>query len=353
MKYRTLPRTGISVSNIALGTMGLGTETDEDEAFAILDRFVEADGNLIDTANVYGNGASEELLGRWFVSRPADVTSRVVLATKARFGTGPDVNENGSSRRNLNRAIDASLRRIGRENVDLYQLHGWDPLTPLEETLSALDDAVHAGKITYIGLSNFTGWQMQLAISTAQAMSLQVPVTLQPQYSLVVRETEHEIVPAAHHNDIGLLPWSPLASGFLSGKYRRDANPANGTRAGSGSPLSEHIYNELARKEQNWDIVDAVREIAEQTGATPSQVALSWVTNRPGVTAPIIGARTLTQLESNLVAADLDLDEAATARLDQVSAPRPDDYPYGPFGVKQRDRFVDSSDQVIRELTAN
>ena len=350
MKYRTLAGTGISVSKIALGTMGFGTETEESDAFAILDRFVDADGNLVDTANVYGAGASEELLGRWFASRPADVTERVVLATKARFGTGPDTNENGSSRRNLDRALTASLKRLGREKVDLYQLHGWDPLTPIEETLGFLDDAVHAGKINYIGLSNFTGWQMQLTLSTAKAMGLQVPVTLQPQYSLVSREIEFEIVPAALHNNIGLLPWSPLAAGFLSGKYQRDAKAGAGTRAGAGNPMNDHIFGELAAKDQNWATLDAVRDVAGKLGATPSQVAYSWVGNRPAVIAPIIGARTLEQLEENLVAGDLDLGEELTALLDEVSAPTPNDYPYGPFGEKQRGRYVDSSDQAIGEL---
>ena len=327
MKYRTLPGTGINVSNLALGTMGFGTETDDEEAFRILDRFIEADGNLVDTSNVYGAGASEELLGRWFASRPTDVTERVVLATKARFGTGPDTNENGLSRRNLDRALTASLTRLGRDNVDLYQLHGWDPLTPIETTLRFLDDAVRAGKINHIGLSNFTGWQMQLAISTAKALGLNAPVTLQPQYSLVAREIEFEIVPAALHNDIGLLPWSPLAGGFLSGKYQKDAKPAEGTRAGSGAPMMDHIYGELAGKDQNWATLDAVRDIATTLGATPSQVAYSWVANRPTVVAPIMGARTLAQLEDNVVATDLELGADATTRLDAVSAPTPDDYP--------------------------
>ncbi|MCU1513963.1 MAG: putative oxidoreductase, aldo/keto reductase family [Microbacteriaceae bacterium] len=350
MKYRTLPGTGISVSNLALGTMGFGTETEQDDAFAILDRFIEANGNLVDTSNVYGGGASEELIGRWFASRPADVTERVVLATKARFGTGPDTNENGSSRRNLSRALDASLRRLGRDKVDLYQLHGWDPLTPIEETLSFLDDAVHSGKVNYIGLSNFTGWQMQLVLSTAKAMGLQLPVTLQPQYSLVSREIEFEIVPAALHNGIGLLPWSPLAGGFLSGKYQREQKASRDTRAGSGNAMNEHIFGELGAKDQNWAILAAVREVAAKQDASPAQVALSWIANRPGVTAPIIGARTLDQLEKNLVAGDLILDEDATIRLDKVSAPTPNDYPYGPFGEKQRGRYVDSSDQAIGEL---
>jgi aryl-alcohol dehydrogenase-like predicted oxidoreductase len=350
MKYRTLTGTGISVSNLALGTMGFGTETDEAEAFAILDRFVEAEGNLVDTANVYGAGASEELLGRWFASRPTDVTDRLVLATKARFGTGPDVNEAGLSRRNLDRALAASLRRLGRDTVDLYQLHGWDALTPIEETLRFLDDAVRAGKIHHIGLSNFTGWQLQLAVSTARELGLHLPVTLQPQYSLVSREIEFEIVPAAQHNGIGILPWSPLAGGFLSGKYRKGAAASGDTRWGSGNPMNDHIFGDLAAKDQNWATLDTVRDIAQSRGATPNQVAFSWIANRPGVVAPIMGAKTLEQLESNLVAADLVLDDEATARLDEVSAPTPNDYPYGPFGVMQRHRYVDSSEQGITEL---
>jgi aryl-alcohol dehydrogenase-like predicted oxidoreductase len=351
MKYRTLADTGTVVSNLALGTMGFGTETDEAEAFAILDRFVEAGGNFVDTANVYGAGASEELLGRWFASRPADVTDRVVLATKARFGTGPDVNENGTGRRNLDRALTASLRRLGLEKVDLYQLHGWDPLTPVEETLRFLDDAVRAGKVHYIGLSNFTGWQLQLTLSTATALGLQLPVTLQQQYSLVCREIEYEIVPAALHNNIGLLPWSPLAGGFLTGKYTRSEQASSGTRAGSGDPISDWIFGRFAAKDQNWATIDAVRGIAQSIDTTPSQVALSWLIGRPGVTAPIVGARTLQHLEEHLVGADLELDTASTQLLDEVSAPTPDDYPYGPFGEKQRGRYVDSSEQVIRELS--
>jgi aryl-alcohol dehydrogenase-like predicted oxidoreductase len=351
MKYRKLASTGTSVSNLALGAMEFGTKVDESDSFAILDRFVEAGGNLIDTANVYGGGTSEELLGRWFASRPAAVTDRVVLATKARFGTGPDVNEAGTGRRNLDRALSASLRRLGLEKIDLYQMHGWDPLTPIEETLRFLDDTVRAGKIHYLGLSNFTGWQLQLTLSTAAAMGLQLPVTLQQQYSLVCRENEYEIIPAALHNHIGLLPWSPLASGFLSGKYEQHAKPPSGARMGSDNQFSNRTLRLLADKQQNWDTIDAVRDIAALIGATPSQVALSWLTNRPSVTAPIIAASNLVQLEENLGGADLELDAATTQRLDDVSAPTPDDYPYGPFGEKQRGRYVDSSEQVIRELT--
>lgn len=217
-------------------------------------------------------------------------------------------------------------------------------------TLSFLNDAVHAGKINHIGLSNFTGWQLQLAVSTARALGLQVPVTLQPQYSLVSREIEYEIVPAALHNGLGLVPWSPLAGGFLSGKYSKNKQAPGGTRAGAGSPMNDHIFGDLAAEEQNWATLDAVHGIATSNGITPSQVAYSWVANRPGVIAPIIGARTLDQLEQNLVAGDFVLSEEETTRLNEVSAPSPNDYPYGPFGSKQRERYIHSSDQAITEL---
>ena len=350
MNYRRLGNSGLSVSSLTLGTMGFGTETPEEAAFAILDAFLEAGGNMIDTADVYGGGASEELLGRWRKSRP-DTTSRLVIATKARFGTGSDVNDAGTSRPHLHRALNTSLRRLGVETIDLYQMHGWDPLTPVEENLSFLDAAVRAGKIHYVGLSNFTGWQLQLTLSTARAMGLQVPITLQQQYNLACREIEYEVIPAALHNGIGLLPWSPLAGGFLSGKYARGADlNSDGTRYSNGVPMFDYIGDKLAAKEQNWTIVDTVRQIANEIGATPSQVALSWVANRPSVSSTIIGARTMEQLNNNLRAADLALDADALSRLDAVSAPTPDEYPYGRFGSLQRGRYVDSSDQALREL---
>jgi aryl-alcohol dehydrogenase-like predicted oxidoreductase len=350
MKYRKLGNSGLSVSSLILGTMGFGTETPEEEAFAILDAFLDAGGNMIDTADVYGGGASEELLGRWRASRP-DTTSCLVVATKARFGTGPDVNDAGTSRPHLHRALNTSLRRLGVEAIDLYQMHGWDPLTPVEETLSFLDAAARAGKIHYVGLSNFTGWQLQLVLSTARAMGLQVPITLQQQYSLVCREIEYEVIPATLHNEIGLLPWSPLAGGFLSGKYSRDnVLNADGTRYGDGNAMFQYIGEKFAGTERNWATIDAVRQIADQIGATPSQVALSWVTNRPAVSSTIIGARTMKQLNDNLAAAELQLDPEAISQLDKVSAPTADEYPYGRFGSLQRERYIDSSEQALREL---
>jgi aryl-alcohol dehydrogenase-like predicted oxidoreductase len=202
------------------------------------------------------------------------------------------------------------------ETIDLYQLHASDMHTPVEETLSFLDEAVNAGKIHYVGLSNFTGWQLQLIVSTAKAMGVQVPVTLQPQYSLLSREIEWEIVPAAMHNGIGLLPWSPLAGGFLSGKYQRGGTPPPGTRAGSEKPLYQWVSEEYANCDRNWATIDAVVRIAKESGATPAQVALSWIADRPGVIAPIVGARTVEHLRNNLGAAELTLDDEATAVVD-------------------------------------
>lgn len=350
MKYRTLGSSGLSVSNLILGTMGLGTETPEDEAFAILDAFMAAGGNMLDTADVYGTGASEKLIGRWYDSRPSEVTNRVVIATKGRFGTGPDVNDAGSSRRHLDRALNISLTRLKVDAIDLYQLHGWDPLTPVEETLAFLDAAQRAGKIRYVGISNFTGWQLQLFVSTAKAMGVPIPVTLQQQYSLVYRENEYEVVPAALHNGLGILPWSPLAAGFLSGKFTRDETSRPKARLTSDNPMNRHQANDVFSSEKRWAILDAVKATAERIGATPSQVSLAWVGNQPGVTAPIIGARTMEQLHENLAAAALELDDEAMGLLTKVSAPQPDDYPYGSFGTLQRGRYVDSSEQVLREL---
>jgi aryl-alcohol dehydrogenase (NADP+) len=340
MEYRKLGHSGTVVSKLALGTMYFGSETSEPDAFAIMDAFVEADGNFIDTADVYVGGLSEQIVGNWLAARPRDVTERIVLASKGRAGNNEDPNKIGLSRRHLHRALNASLRRLGVETIDLYQLHASDMETPVEETLSFLDTAFRAGKIHYLGLSNFTGWQLQLLASTAKAMGIPAPVSLQQQYSLLSRESEWEVFPAAIHNGLGILPWSPLAGGFLAGKYQRGTQPATGTRAGSEKPLYQSTSEEYAEVDRNWAIIDAVTRIAAETGATPSQVALSWISDRPGVTAPIFGARNLKQLHDNLGAAQLKLDPAATAELERLSAPLAGGYPYGAFGQWQRGRWL-------------
>src|SRR6266851_2981877 len=339
MDYRTLGRSGCSVSSFCLGTMTFGVETDEQGAHRQLDRFVEAGGTLVDTADVYGDGRSEEIIGRWFASRPAQVTEPVVLATKGRFPLDDSPNGAGLSARHLTRALEASLRRLEVEAVDLYQVHAFDPWTPLEETLRTLDGFVRAGKIRYYGLSNFTGWQLTKAVYLARALNVAGPVTLQPQYSLLVREIEWEIVPAAQDAGLGLLPWSPLGGGWLSGKYRRDERPAGATRLGEDPNRGMEAYGRRGMR-RTWEVIDVVQKIAGEHGVPMAEVALAWVTARPAVTSTILGARTIEQLESNLRAADLRLTTEETAALDAASDPRAADYPYGELGVEQRDRSL-------------
>jgi aryl-alcohol dehydrogenase-like predicted oxidoreductase len=341
MDYRTLGNSGCAVSSLGLGTMTFGAETDEVVAHQQLDRFVEAGGTLVDTADVYADGRSEQIIGRWFARRPANVTEPVVLATKGRFRHSGDHSPNGAglSARHLTRALDASLGRLGLDTVDLYQVHAFDPLTPLEETLRTLDQFVRAGKIRYYGLSNFTGWQLTKTVHLARALDVAGPVTLQPQYSLLAREIEWEIVPAALDAGMGLLPWSPLGGGWLSGKYRRDQRPTGATRLGEDPERGMEAYDRRGT-DRTWHVIDAAQKIAEDRGVSMAEVALAWVTARPAVTSTILGARTLDQLETNLRSAGLHLTAAETAALDAASDPHPVDYPYGELGVDQRSRTL-------------
>jgi aryl-alcohol dehydrogenase-like predicted oxidoreductase len=329
------------VSSLCLGTMTFGVETDEAVAHQQLDRFIEAGGTLVDTADVYGDGRSEEIIGHWFARRPAEVTEPVVLATKGRFHVATDKSPNGAglSARHLTRALDASLRRLGREAVDLYQVHAFDALTPMEETLRTLDQFVRAGKIRYYGLSNFTGWQLTKAVHVARALNVAGPVTLQPQYSLLAREIEWEIVPAVLDAGMGMLPWSPLGGGWLSGKYRRDQRPSGTTRLGEDPNRGMEAYDRRGT-DRTWHVIDAVQKVAEDRGVSMAEVALAWVTARPAVSSTILGARTLEQLETNLRSAELHLTETETAALDAASDPHPVDYPYGELGVDQRSRTL-------------
>ncbi len=345
MDYRTLGGSGCAVSCLCLGTMTFGVETDEAGAHQQLDRFIEAGGTMVDTADVYGDGRSEEIIGSWFAGRPAEVTERVVLATKGRFASAAHDLPNGVglSARHLTRALDASLRRLGRDAVDLYQVHAYDALTPLEETLRTLDGFIRAGKIRYWGLSNFTGWQLTKAVHMARALNVAGPVTVQPQYSLLARETEWEIVPAAADAGMGLLPWSPLGGGWLSGKYRRDQRPTGNTRLGDDPNRGMEAWDRRGT-DRTWQVIDAVQKVAEDRGVSMAEVALAWVTGQPSVSATILGARTMGQLETNLRAAGLHLSAAETAALDAASDPHAPDYPYGELGVDQRARLLPSSE---------
>jgi aryl-alcohol dehydrogenase (NADP+) len=339
MRYRTLGNSGTVVSVQALGTMTFGGEADEETSGAILEAYIEAGGNFLDTADVYTKGVSEEIIGRWLASHATDA-SQLVIATKGRFPMGPGPNDYGASRRHLRDALDKSLARLGVDFVDLYQVHAFDALTPLEETLRFLDDAVSAGKIGAYGFSNFTGWQLTKAAWIAKVHGWAPPVTLQPQYSLLVRGIELEIVPAALDQAIGLLPWSPLAGGWLSGKYQRDSVPTGASRLGDDPNRGMEAYGPRNEDEHTWRVLDAVREVADAAGTTMAAVALAWLDAQPAVTSTILGARTVEQLQQNLAAADLVLEPDALARLTDASTPRTEVYPYGPQAVQQRHRAL-------------
>ena len=313
LSHRFLGDTGLRVSALCLGTMTFGREASEEDSRAILDHYVNAGGNFIDTADVYAGSESESIIGRWLQSKNRE---DLVIATKVRFPSGEGPNAVGASRKHILSSIDASLKRLQTDYVDLYQVHAWDPVTPLEETLSTLDGLVNAGKVRYIGVSNFTGWQLQKALDMSRAHGWEPFVSLQPLYNLLDRYTEWELVPVCQNEGLGIIPWSPLRGGWLTGKYRRNMEHApEGTRLGREDGSQWQQYN----VERTWAIIDELLAVADEVGKTPPQTALNWLLQRPGVTAPIIGARTLEQLEDNLGAEGWMLDEDQIRRLNDVS----------------------------------
>jgi aryl-alcohol dehydrogenase-like predicted oxidoreductase len=325
MDYRQLGRSGLRVSTLTLGTMSIGDagpsasigSVDLDGARRQIDLCLDAGVNLIDTADVYSAGASEELVGQALVGR----RDRVLLATKARMPMGEGPNDAGLSRHHLIEGCEASLRRLRTDHIDLYQVHEWDGQTPLEETLDALDGLVRAGKVRYIGCSNYAAWQLVKALGISDRLHLQRFVSQQIYYSLQAREAEYELVPASLDQGLGILVWSPLAGGLLSGKYRRDAQPQEGRH------LTDWDEPPVRDEDQLYDIVDALVEIGEGHGVSAARVALAYTLGRPGVTSVVIGARREEQLLDNLAAADLELSADERARLDAISAP-PLLYPY-------------------------
>jgi aryl-alcohol dehydrogenase-like predicted oxidoreductase len=338
MKYRKLGNSGAVVSAYCLGTMTFGDEADEATSFRLMDQYVEAGGNFLDTANVYSAGVSEEIVGRWLKGKQL---RDLVITTKGRFPMGDGPNHLGLSRKNLREALDASLTRLGVEHIDLYQMHAFDALTPLDETLRFLDDAIASGKIGYYGFSNFLGWQLTKAVWTAKAQGYQPPVTLQPQYNLLVRDIEHEVVPAALDADVGLLPWSPLGGGWLSGKYKRDQMPTGATRLGENPKRGMEAFEKRNGNAATWEVIGAVEDLAEARGASMAQVSLAWIAAQPAVTSVILGARTSEQLADNLGAASLTLTAEELEQLSTVSKPQMSDYPYGEGGINQRHRKLE------------
>ena len=331
MEYVTLGRSGLVVSRLCLGAMTFGREADEAASGAMIDRFVEVGGNFVDTADVYGHGVSEQITGRAIAAR----RDQIVLATKVRFAMGDGPNDAGLSRRHVIAACEASLRRLGTDWIDLYQLHMWDALTPIEETLSALTELVRQGKVRYIGASNFVGWHLMRAELAAATAGFERFVSLQPQYSLIERGLEREIGPAAQALGIGLIPWAPLGQGLLTGKYDR-SGPPPGTRIADARPDWVEAW-ERRNSERNWHIVETVREVAAEAARTASQVALNWLLTRDGVAAPIVGARRVEQLDDNLGAIGWRLAPEQVARLDAASAPPPV-HPYDSIAEGQRRR---------------
>src|SRR6266508_2777971 len=326
MRYRQLGAAGLRVSVLTMGTMTFGGRggfasvgsTGVDEARRQLDQCLEAGVNLFDSANVYSSGLSEEIVGEVLEG----VRDDVLLATKARMPMGEGPNDAGLSRHHLVTECEASLRRLRTDHIDLYQVHEWDGQTPLEETLEALDDLVRAGKVRYVGCSNYAGWQLMKALGVAERGGLTRFASQQIHYTLQAREAEYELVPISIDQGLGILVWSPLAGGLLSGKYRRGEPGPAGSRLLSG-------WDEPPVRDQDklYDIVEVVVEVAKDRGVSPARVALAWLLDRPAVTSVVIGARTDEQLADNLGAADLSLAEPERARLEEVSRP-PLLYPY-------------------------
>jgi aryl-alcohol dehydrogenase-like predicted oxidoreductase len=320
MEHRQLGRSGLRVSVLCLGTMGFGGagkfadvgELDVQAASRQIDLCLDAGVSFVDTADVYSGGTSEEIVGKAIKGR----RDRLTLATKVRFPMGDGPNDAGLSRAHIIRACEASLRRLGTDWIDLYQVHEWDGLTPLEETLSALDTLVHDGKVRYVGCSNYAGWQMSKAVGVAALHDYERFVSNQIYYSLQARDAEYEIVPAALDQGLGILVWSPLAGGLLSGKYRRGQQPPEGSRH-----LTDWNEPPVRDEEGLYDIVEALVEIGSEHGVSAAQAALAWTLGRPGISSLVIGARTDEQLADNLGAVELELSDAERSRLDELSAP--------------------------------
>jgi aryl-alcohol dehydrogenase-like predicted oxidoreductase len=339
MRYRKLGNTGLIVSSVALGTMQFGGKMNmgnlgQEDTTRMVKLALDGGINFIDTADVYSLGESETLIGNALKG----VRNEIVLATKVRLPMSGNFNRSGATRVNIMREVEASLRRLQTDYIDLYQIHGWDSNTPLEETLRTLDDLVRQGKVRYIGLSNFLSWQAATAVMRQDQLGLEKYVTAQMYYSLVGRGLEYEFQSFAEYHNIGILVWSPLAGGFLSGKYTR-ANPApTGTRfaeAGNFVPFD---------REMGYRVVDALKEVADRHDATPARVALAWLLGRPAISSVIIAARKPEQLDDNIRAVDLQLSGDEVRRLDAASDPG---VPYPKWMVLQLDTAEDPRSKVL------
>ncbi len=346
MEYRQLGHSGLRVSTLTLGTMTFGGQgkfayvgnTGLDAAKTQIDLCMEAGVNLYDTADVYSSGVSEEILGKALKPYRDDV----LIATKARFPMGSGINQAGASRYHIINACEASLKRLGTDYIDLYQIHEWDGITPIDETLEAMDTLVRSGKVRYYGVSNYTGWQLMKALGSAAQNHYLRPISQQIHYTLQAREAEYELLPIAQDQNIGVLVWSPLAGGLLSGKYRRNKQDPEGSRHLLGW-TEPPVYD----IEKLYDIIDVLVSIADQHGVSAAQVALAWLLSRKTVSSVVIGARTDEQLKDNLLAANLTLSQEELDMLEKVSRP-PLLYPYWHQATTASDRLSDNDLQLLK-----
>ena len=325
MEYRYLGRTGLKVSELCLGAMTFGRESTKTESNQMLDHFKAVGGNFIDTADVYSRGLSEKILGRWLKKQNRE---DFVIATKVRFNMGDGPNDIGLSRKHILASIESSLKRLDTDYVDLYQIHCWDPGAPLEETLQTLDGLIKSGKVRYIGASNVAAWQLQKAIDLSHHNGWEAFSCLQPLYNLLDREMEWGLVPVCLNEGVGIIPWSPLRGGWLSGKYQRGMDaPPEGTRVEEAEKQGWSESWRVYANERTWSIVDTLQSISAETGKSPAQIALNWLLQMPGVTAPIIGARNLKHLKDNVGATGWSLTTEQMTKLNDVSR-KPLPYPY-------------------------
>lgn len=334
MDYRFMGRTGLKVSELCMGTQTFGWGVDEAAAYIMADQFVEGGGNFFDTSNTYNQGMSETLLGKWL--KRTGRRSQLVIATKVFFPAGSGPNDTGLSRKHIFEQVEASLRRLQTDYIDIYQTHCWDASTPIDETFQAMNDLVRAGKVRYLGASNFTPAQLVRVNMLCQQRGWSRIDCLQPEYSLLVRSTEWELLPVCREDGVGVIAWSPLAGGWLTGKYHRDQPPPPDSRVGRADRWDDQP--EQRETETTWQIIDVLRDIAQARGKSPSQVALNWVLRKSGVTAPIFGARTDAQLADNLGAVGWQLTVEEVERLDTVSRiPLPSPYSFISRYTRQRD----------------
>lgn len=362
--HRTLGRSGLVVSPLALGTMTFGTARwglAEPEAREVFDAYIATGGNFVDTADVYSSGVSEEMVGRFV--KDSGLRDSLVIATKSGFSTGPSPQHGGNGKKAVHAALEGSLRRLLTDHVDLYWLHVWDGVTPAAELLQTMTALVSEGRIRYWGLSNFPAWYAAQLVTLANAHALPGPVALQHFYSLVNRDIEEEHVPLARDAGLGIVPWSPLAFGFLTGKYDRktasaagplgaglpaeaatkgDARPEGDKRLDGANPFGDSLFTE-----RNWMIVDGLKALAADVGTSPAQVALAWVMGRPGVTSTLIGASRASQITDNAAAADLRLDAEIAGRLDLLTAPADPRMLYGLFTPAMRQRVTFGGTPVL------